>query len=170
MAASTEKAKLPFLAEILILAAVYFGCGWFGLSLAFVNKSASAVWPPTGLSVAILLLRGRGLWPGVFLGAFLVNILTLPVQTPEAIATSFGIAAGNTLEAVVGCWLAERFANGGRALEQTRTIFAFVLVAGMASTILSATVGLISGCLGGFASWPRFWPIWLTWWLGDLVS
>src|SRR6266516_513790 len=100
------------LIAIVVFAAVYFCAGWFGLSLAFVNKSASAVWPPTGLALAVLMLRGRRLWPGVFTGAFLVNILTLSVLTPASVVASIAIAAGNTLEAVAGSWLIERFANG----------------------------------------------------------
>src|SRR5437899_2167019 len=50
-------------AAIFALAAVYFCAGLFGLSLAFVNASVSAVWPPTGLGGATLVgipaLAGR---------------------------------------------------------------------------------------------------------------
>jgi len=102
---SRLKSNWLLLAEVLALAGIYFGCGWFGLSLAFVNKSASAVWPPAGLALAALLLRGRRLWPGVFLGAFLVNFFT-----QGTLWTTFGIAIGNTLEALVGAWLVSHFA------------------------------------------------------------
>src|SRR5437867_4272066 len=92
---------------ISILAAVYFCAGVLGLSLAFVNASVSAVWPPTGLALAALLLWGFRLWPGVFVGAFLVNI-----TTQGSVSTTLGIATGNTLEAVLGAWLVGRFAGG----------------------------------------------------------
>jgi len=42
----------------------------------FVHPSASAVWPPAGIALAALLWFGRGLWPGVMAGAFLVNVTT----------------------------------------------------------------------------------------------
>src|SRR5687768_15564934 len=90
---------------IFALAAAYFCAGKFGLSLASVNVSASPVWPPTGIALAALLVWGQRLWPGVFIGAFLVNITTpesIPSTMPLLIAKSFGIAAGNTLEAVTG--------------------------------------------------------------------
>jgi PAS domain S-box-containing protein len=151
--------------ESFVLAAVYFGCGAFGLSLALVNKSASAVWPPSGVALAALLLGGTRLWPGVFAGAFLVNILT-----QGSIATSLAIATGNTVEAVIGAALVNRFANGLLAFDRTRNIFKFVLFAAMLSTLLSSTVGTISLCLGHLAAWRQFWPIWLTWWLADMVS
>jgi integral membrane sensor domain MASE1 len=83
------------------LAGVYFATGKLGLSLAFLNESTSAVWPPTGIALASLLLWGRWLWPGVFVGAFLTNI-----TTQGSLMTVLGIASGNTLEAVIGSLLA----------------------------------------------------------------
>ena len=107
------KSRAWQLEEALVLAAVYFGCGAFGLSLALVNKSASAVWPPSGIALAALLLGGIRLWPGVFAGAFLVNILT-----QGSVATSLAIATGNTLEAFIGAKLVFRFANGALAFDR----------------------------------------------------
>ena len=153
------------LGDVLFLAAVYFFCGTFGLSLASVNKSASAVWPPTGLALAMLVLKGRELWPGVFLGAFLVNI-----STQGTVWTALGIAAGNTLEAYSGAWLVCLYAGGEKALERISNIFRLTVFAGVMSTAVSATFGVTSLCLGGFARWDQYSTIWLTWWLGDLVS
>ncbi len=167
MAQSAKAAKTRAwqLEECFVLAAVYFGCGAFGLSLALVNKSATAVWPPSGVALAALLLGGIRLWPGVFVGAFLVNILT-----QGSVATSLAIGTGNTLEAALGAALVNHFANGVFAFDRTRNIFKFVLFAAMLSTLISSTIGVISLCLGHFAVWRNFWPIWLTWWLGDMVS
>jgi hypothetical protein len=83
------------LTETLAFAIVYFCFGKLGLSLAIVNASATAVWPPTGLALAFLLWRGRNRWIAVFLGAFMVN-----VTTQGSLPVTIGIAAGNTLEAV----------------------------------------------------------------------
>src|SRR4029453_12460401 len=46
----------------------------------------------------------------------------------------------------------------------------FVLITGLASTTMGATIGTVSLCLGGAASWSDFGPLWLTWWLGDEVG
>lgn len=152
-------------ASILVLAGAYFCLGKLGLSLAFVHDSASAVWPPTGLALAALLLRGYRLWPGISLGAFLVNL-----TTQGSPATALGIATGNTLEALVAAWLVQRFANGRKTFEQAGTILRFVGLAAFLSTLISATLGVTSLCLGRFATWEQFWPVWLTWWLGDMIS
>ena len=150
---------------IFIFIAVYFLAGKFGLSLAIVHPSASAIWPPSGIALAALLLWGYRLWPGVFLGAFLVNI-----TTQGALLVSLAIAAGNTLEAVLGAVLINRFANGPKVFERARNTFKFVLLAALVSTAVSATIGVGSLVLGGHAPWSQYGSIWLTWWLGDATG
>src|SRR5688572_20874710 len=73
----------------LVLASVYGLAGKVGLALAFVHPSATAVWPPTGIALAAILLLGPRVWPGIFLGAFFVN-----ETTAGSLSTSLSIAAG----------------------------------------------------------------------------
>src|SRR4029079_3852847 len=148
-----------------ILAVVYFGAAKLGLALAIVNVSATAVWPPTGIALAALLVLGKRVWPGILLGAFLAN-----ATTAGSVTTSLAIALGNTLEALIGAHLINRFARGRRVFERTRDIFTFVILAAIMSTAVSATVGVSILCLGGLADWANYGPIWLTWWLGDAVG
>jgi PAS domain S-box-containing protein len=161
----SEKYVLTDVWKILALAAVYFVAGKFGLKMAFLHRSASPVWPPTGIALAALLVFGYRFWPGIWLGAFLVNI-----TTAGSVLTTIGIAAGNTLEAVLGACLVERFANGRRAFDRAGDILRYVLAAPILSTVVSATFGVTSLALGGFAPWFQYGPIWGTWWLGDAVS
>ena len=145
-----------------LLAAVYFAAARWGLHLAFVNPSATPVWPPTGIALAALLVLGYRVWPGVLLGAFLANLLT-----SGSVAGSIGIAVGNALEGVVGAYLVNRFAHGRRAFERAQDVLKFAVLAGLASTTVSATIGVTSLSLTGFAPWAKYVPIWVTWWLGD---
>src|SRR5437870_8108924 len=147
---------------VLGLAAIYLLAGKLGLLLAFVHPSATAVWPPTGITLAAFLLLGYRVWPGVFLGAFLVNI-----TTAGSVGTSGGIAAGNTLEGLCGAYLVNRFAGGRNVFDRPENIFKFVVLAGMASPLVSATLGVTSLSLGGYADWSNYGYIWWTWWLGD---
>src|SRR2546422_7728115 len=84
-------------------AAGYFVAGKLGLEVAYVHPSATAVWPPSGLTLAAFLLAGYEVWPAILLGAFLVNI-----TTAGSVATSAAIAAGNTLEGLLGAYLVNR--------------------------------------------------------------
>ena len=153
------------LAIVAILAAVYFITAKVGLRFAFVNPSATPLWAPTGIVLAAFLIFGFRVWPGVFLGAFFANL-----TTAGTVLTSISIATGNTLEGVAGCYLVSRFARGLRAFERAQDIFKFAFLAGMVSTTISATVGVTSLSLAGFADWRVFGSIWRTWWLGDGVG
>jgi diguanylate cyclase (GGDEF)-like protein len=153
------------LLELVLLTALYVVAGKLGLLVAFVHASATAVWAPTGIALAALVLRGLGLWPAVLLGAFVVN-----VTTEGSVATSIGIATGNTLEAVVGAYLVNRYARGRYAFERSQDIFRFAALAALGSTTLSASCGVGSLVLGGFLDPARSPTVWLTWWLGNAVS
>jgi PAS domain S-box-containing protein len=151
--------------KLVALTGVYFVAGKLGLSLAFIHASATAVWPPTGIALAALLLYGSYLWPAIFLGAFLVN-----VTTAGSVASSLGIATGNTLEALLGVWLIKRWAGGRDVFTHARTFFTFAVLVGAGATAVSATVGVASLAFAGQTSWSRFGEIWLTWWLGDMAG
>jgi integral membrane sensor domain MASE1 len=65
-----------YAAKIAGLAVAYYGAAKLGLDLAFETSTVTAVWPPTGIALAALVLWGYRLWPGVALGAFLANSWT----------------------------------------------------------------------------------------------
>lgn len=145
----------------LLLALVYFASAKLGLGLAFSTPSVTAIWPPTGIALAALVLGGRNLWPGVLLGAFLANVTTdVPVYTAA------GIAVGNTLEAVVGVSLLDRFGFRPQ-LQRLRDIFALVVLAAFLSTAVSATIGVASLSVGDSLTEGAL-STWRVWWLGDM--
>ena len=53
------------LGTLLGLTILYFVTGKLGLMLAFVHASATAVWPPTGIALAGLLMLGYRFWPAI---------------------------------------------------------------------------------------------------------
>ncbi len=152
-------------ATLVVLAAVYFVAGKLGLRLAFVNASATPVWPCTGIAVAAFLVLGYRAWPAILAGAFLVNF-----TTAGTLSTSLSIAIGNTLEGAAACYLVNRFAAGRHAFERSQDIFKFAYFAGIVSTTVSATIGVTTLAAAGFAGWSSYGSIWSTWWLGDAVG
>src|SRR5689334_14785149 len=99
-----SRSILRYLGRVLLLFAAYFLTGKLGLWLNSVSRFATLVWAPTGISLGLLLLFGSELWPGVFLGAWVVNRTT---GAPWSVA--LGLACGNTLEAVIGAYGLRRF-------------------------------------------------------------
>jgi signal transduction histidine kinase len=153
--------RFPRLPAVGAVAILYFLVGKLCLHLAFVHASASPAWPPAGIAIAVLLVLGYRVWPGIFIGAFLVNVITAGDYL-----TSLGIASGNTLEAVCAAYLINHFAGGSAVFDRYQNVFKFALAI-LISTLVSPTIGVTSLALGGFANWAVFGPIWLTWWLGD---
>ena len=73
------------------LGVIYVVTARAGLSLDAVHGFAAAVWPPTGIALAAFVLYGTCLWPGIAVGAFLVN---WSIGAPVLVAC--GMALGNT--------------------------------------------------------------------------
>ena len=153
--------NLRFCGDVVLLAVAYYLLARIGLSLGALPGNVAPVWPPAGFALAVLVVRGRRLWPGVALGALAVNGLSGGVPLGSAV----GMAAGNTLGAVCAAALLGRM--GFRAsLERTRDVAALVLAAALSSA-LSATAGTASLHFGDVLSADAYWPAWRTWWLGD---
>jgi PAS domain S-box-containing protein len=148
-----------------LLLVVYFAAGNLGLRLAYINASVSPVWPATGIAIAALLLLGTRYWPVIWIGAFFVNY-----TIAGSIATSAFIASGNTVEALLGAYLVNRFAGGRQAMANVSNALRFASLAVIPSTASSATIGALTLCVGHLARWREFRVIWLTWWAGDAIG
>src|SRR5215469_12240420 len=164
MVGTMELRSSSRLLPISIVTLIYFVVGKFGLMLASLHASASPVWPCAGIALAAILVLGYRVWPGIFVGAFLVNLTNAGDFT-----TTLAIATGNTLEALTGAWLVIRFARGKNFCDRPQDVFKFALVTAT-SSIISPSFGVTSLALAGFADWTHYGAIWLTWWLGDVTG
>jgi two-component system, NarL family, sensor histidine kinase FusK len=135
-----------------------------GLQLDPVSRFATFVWPPTGLSLAALLLFGPKLWPGVVLGALVANF-----WNGAPIPLAAGIALGNTLEAVVGAYALGRLPGFRLSLDRLVDALGLVAVA-LTSTLVSATIGVTSLYAAGVMPGAQYLPTWLAWWQGDVLG
>lgn len=156
---------LTYLAQMLVLAGLYYGAGRLGLAAGALKGNVTPVWPPTGLAIAALLILGYRLWPGVAAGALLVNGLS---SVP--LFTAVGMSVGNTLEAVLGAYLFGRVARSHLELDRVRDVLALsVMAAGLATTV-SATIGVASLRLGGVIPTSAVVQTWRVWWVGDALG
>jgi integral membrane sensor domain MASE1 len=131
-----------YVAAVLLLAGLYFAAAKLSLPFAIPPGYATAIWPPSGIALAALLLLGPRLWPGVWLGAGLVN---LTVESSWFAAALIG--TGNTLEAVIAASLVRQ--HVGVPLRFARGTDVFLLIAACAaSAVLAASVGTLALSLG----------------------
>ena len=160
---------------ILAVAAAYFVTARLGLLFAMPGGHVTPVWPPSGLALAAMFIFGRRIWPGIWLGSFAANLWgflhgSAPVPLAVSILVAAGIAAGGAATAWLGAELLRRFVGAGNPIERVRDVCAFMGLGGVIACLLSATNGVAWLCLGGFAPWSAYGPVWLTWWLGDTAG
>lgn len=163
LAQRIRNADVDTIQKTAILFVSYFFTAQIGLSVNPVSGFATFFWMPTGISLAFLVLYGKKFWPAVFLGALLANLAN--GATPPV---ALGIAVGNTMEALLGFYLLNRFGFSPR-LERLRDTLILISLAGFIATLASATIGVESLLLGGMLT-VSFSETWLTWWIGNVLS
>jgi PAS domain S-box-containing protein len=150
---------------IIAVGVLYYICGKISLDFAFLNESASPIWLPTAISIAAFIKLGYKVSPAVFLAAFFVNL-----TTSGTAATSFAIAAGNTLEGATALYLVDRFLDKDHLFDKPFNIFSYALFVGALSTFVSAVIGTLSLSAGGFIEPANRLMVFWTWWIGDIGS
>ncbi|HET8950061.1 MAG TPA: MASE1 domain-containing protein [Solirubrobacteraceae bacterium] len=146
---------------MIALAALYRGAAEIGYQLQFAGPVGAIVWLPVGIGVAFLYLGGMRYWPGVLIGDLLANDYgALPT------GSALGQTAGNVLEVLVIAMLLRALVPRSGPLGSV-TGLGMMLVAIVAGTVVSATVGSVSLLLGDVIDGDEVPRVWRTWWLGD---
>jgi PAS domain S-box-containing protein len=145
------------------VAAAYLVLAQFSFRSASVHPVVASVWPPAGLALALLVLQGRRVWPGILLGVLLANA----VQGLPWAATSV-IAVGNTLAAVAATsFLAQ--CGFEKQLHRVRDAL-LLLAAAVLSPVIAALIGTASLYFAAGVELSLLLPIGLTWWSGDALG
>ncbi|HEY1359270.1 MAG TPA: MASE1 domain-containing protein [Thermoleophilaceae bacterium] len=149
--------------SIALVAGAYYLAGRIGLELAYLNGAVAALWPPSGLGIAVLFLWGIRLWPGIVIGDLLLGDYSTPL------GTVFGQTVGNTVALVVGALLLRRLSRGRGELERTFDVLALVMCA-IAAALVSAAFGPTSLRLGDVVPSSQLWHVFRTWALSDATG
>ncbi|MER6334882.1 MASE1 domain-containing protein [Streptomyces sp. NPDC001034] len=155
-----------YVVQVLAVAALYYAFGRLGLlrELSVENAVFTPIYPPTGLSVAALLILGIGCWPGITLGALGV-IVTISPPGPDLIGILFGNTAAPVCAAILLNWARFRM-----DLSRFRDGVALVFLGALAAMTISATVGVGMLVLTDKLAAHAFWTVWLAWWVGDAMG
>ncbi len=131
--------------------------------MPYAGPNITLIWLPTGIATTALLRWGWAVLPGVFLGAFLVN---LSIGSTWPLAAS--IAVGNTLGPLLASRLLKRF-QFHPEFDRQRDVGWFIVAASVGMTV-SATWGISSLYLAGMVSPETTNSSWRSWWMGDTVG
>jgi signal transduction histidine kinase/CheY-like chemotaxis protein len=156
---------ISYAGGLVAIGVIYFALAKGGLALASIHPSATPIWPPTGVALAAVLLWGYRTWPAIFIAAVIAN-----ATTAGSVATAIAIATGNTLEAVVGAYLVNRWSSGCNTFSRPNSVAKFTLICFVIATPISASIGLTSLATAGYIDRTNFANAWVTWWLGDVTG
>ena len=161
LAAIREELTRRRAGALVALALLYVVSARLGLELAQYYENVTLVWPPTGLSLAALVLFGRWLWPGVAAGA-----LAATLASGEPSLATLGVYLGNAVEVCLGAYALERI--GFRPnLARVRDVVTFLLVGVVGTTLVGSALSVTSLLVWGVVPAADFGVVWLLWWLGD---
>jgi signal transduction histidine kinase len=156
---------ISYAGGLVAIGVIYFVLAKGGLALASIHPSATPIWPPTGVALAVVLLWGYRTWPAIFTAAVIAN-----ATTAGSVATAIAIATGNSLEAVIGAYLINRWSRGCNTFSTPNSVAKFALICVVIATPISASIGLTSLATAGYIERTNFANAWVTWWLGDVAG
>jgi diguanylate cyclase (GGDEF)-like protein len=165
--------SLDRLRKIGALAFGYAITGALGLLLAVPPGYATAVWPSSGIALAGLLLWGSRVWPGIWLGSFLVNVWVAYIAQGNVpvlgLAIAANIAVGSTVQALLVALLIRKWIGVSKLFEVASATVAFAGVTAVCC-IVASTWGVATLKLAGLVEFGTIGESWRTWWLGDFIG
>ena len=165
-APSALLSTLTYGLEIAIIAVLYIGLASTAQLFPAIAAVQTPLWPPTGLALAIILLRGYRIWPGIFIGSLAATTIAAGMLTAQGPA----LALGSTLGALAGARLINYWSYGTKTFHTAIGIGRFVLIALVPTAALGAA-GAISGQI--FSTGFDFYGSSVTaasWWVTDAVA
>ncbi|AFY37067.1 integral membrane sensor signal transduction histidine kinase [[Leptolyngbya] sp. PCC 7376] len=170
---ATFPKSLQRLLGILLLAIAYYGLAELSRTLAATPQNVTPVWPPDGIAVGAMMLFGKWMSLGVFLGSFFANfwafrdtsnLLSLVISIFPVI----GIALGTSLGTWFGTYLLKKTTHNRYPFAHIPDVFRFLVLAGMAGPVINATVGVTCLALSQKVPWEAYLSVWLTWWISNV--
>lgn len=156
---------------ILALALLYAATGKLALLLALPPGFASAFFPPAGIALAAVCVRGKPMLLGVALGSLLLNLLqswqSLASWSPSSLCAVALVCAGSTTQAWIGSLLFRRMIRP--ALDTGHDVLSFLLLAPLAC-LISSSIAIAGFHLFDIMPPEVLLTNWLTWWIGDSIG
>lgn len=148
-----------------VLAALYFFTGKLSFLIAVSFKSVtSAIFFPEGFALVFIILYGKRILPGVFLGQ-----LILGLTNDLNLSTSLAFSAGNCLELFTGALILKKY--GFKKEELTLRNYLFIVF------LIALVLQPISAGLGCFSMWAlenhqpeALLDAFKYWWFGNFMG
>ncbi len=131
---------------------------------------ASAAWPPVGIGLVAVALRGRVLLPAYWLATFVLLAQPRFDAGFDALGVAAAVATAYSAQLLLGVWLLEKSVGVKTLLTTWRQVLTFLAVAGPVHAVLAATAGVGLATAGGRLTRAEAALAWLDWWRSDLLG
>jgi PAS domain S-box-containing protein len=174
MAAAMRNIAPPYrlMLQVSAVAVAYFMAGKLATFFAIAPSYVSPIWPAAGIALAAVLIFGKRLWLGVFIGAFLVNLSLASSFTSvwPRLAIALAVAGAVALQAVSGAYLIQRFTRFPNQLISATEVLIFFLLAALISPVVGSSIGVLILLTSGLVSPASLLHNWGSWYLGDSLG
>ncbi|MGZ8199869.1 MAG: response regulator [Methylosarcina sp.] len=155
--------------SLILIAGAYFLLGMFGEMFKVLPSNSGGFWPPAGIALGAMLLMGKRIWPGIFIGNFCISAYAFGFNE-ASVPIYFATGMGAVLSAWVGACAIERFVGFPNPLTDEVSILTFMFVGGPLSCLIPATVGITAMYLKDIISLTEIPVNWFNWWIGDTMG
>ena len=158
-----------------LVALAYFLGGAIGSLLAIEPSNSSPVWPASGIALAVVLIYGWRVLPGLLIGIFCTQIyISFGADIVLAIKSAFMLtlikASASSLQAMVGAMLIRHFVGKQDVLLDLPEVLRFFFYGALLSCLIAPTICISVFYFQDILSATDFLFAWLTWWVGDVIG
>jgi len=162
--------KQVLLANAMVLVA-YFAVGKLSLLLALPPGYATPLFPPAGIALAMTVILGWRILPGVALASFLLDLQIswtgMTIAFPLAALAAGSLTLSVVLQALLGALLFRRYVSP--AVDSGRDVVRFLLLA-PAVCVVGASGSLGALYALGLLTSDMLAIHWISWWFGDTIG
>lgn len=171
----TQIVSFRYWLEISSIALLYFATAKIGQAFSIPPGNITPVWLPSGIMLALVLIRGYRIWPGIFLGAFMGNASAYidPASMAtllKSITAATANGVGDVLATIGAVYVLRKIKVTGDIFESFSSLLPFLLIGAFLGPLLSAIFGITSLALVGILPWDSYVSGLITWWVGDGVG
>ncbi len=159
-------------AQVVCLAVAVYLVGRLGRVSILSSGEVVSFWSCAGIALAGVLFFGNRIWPGAWLGSFLLE-MTVPLKGPGAntgdVPLLFAaiVATGSVLHAVAAGWVIKRVLDKVPALDSVAEAFAVlglgaVITAPLGATARSLSLLAVNQGMPSWETWSAGWGPELT--------
>ena len=165
--------------QLITFTIIYIAGMTLSLKLQLIDPFALAVWPPAGIALALMLLFGVRVWPGIVISFILLNIILFPDEVD--FTTSIMPPIGEILQTLFAVKCLDYF-KFDRRLSRLSDVFKLIFWGAIISTQIKTILQISTICLfkegmwndficvSPEGDWGNFINLFWNWWLGNVMG